>query len=134
MLFSQKIKQHPTHSGFTLLEVLVALFIVSMTLSSIMSISAGSKKLAFKAEQKIDRIVFLRASLNNAQLHKSNKYPKYPRKHADSLRLITQKPLKKLKRQTRPLQYQLEPYQVVERNGNSAVLTSLRWRRLKTAK
>jgi len=54
--------------GFTLLEVLVALTITSLVLGSLLTLSAGSKRLALGAEQSLHASAALRSAVFAAQL------------------------------------------------------------------
>ena len=54
--------------GFTLLEVLVALTITSLVLGALLTLSAGSKRLALTAERSLHDSMALRAAVLAAQL------------------------------------------------------------------
>lgn len=55
-------------SGFTILEVLVALTITALVLGSLFSLAVGSKQLAFRSDQSLHRAVQARAAVNFALL------------------------------------------------------------------
>ncbi len=98
------------HTGFSLLEVLVAMAIVGIALGTVFGLLAGSKRLAFKAADDIERTIFLRSALNAAQVLKEPDYPKLPERYKKNLELITDEPLEKPERQTSTMQLALEPY------------------------
>lgn len=60
----QPIRQH----GFTLLEVMIALTITGLVLGGLLSLSAGSKRLAVTAQETLHEAVQRRAALQYAQL------------------------------------------------------------------
>lgn len=57
-----------SQAGFTLLEVLVALIITSLVLGGLLTLSAGSKRLALTAERSLHDSMALRAAVLAAQL------------------------------------------------------------------
>ena len=125
---SQKIKQ----TGFTLLEVLVALSIVGIALGSLFGLLAGSKRLAFKAVDDIERTVFLRSAINAAQVLEEPEYPELPERYKNTLTLETDEVLEKPERQTRAMRLGLEPY-VLRDNENGIELRTVRLKKLETA-
>jgi prepilin-type N-terminal cleavage/methylation domain-containing protein len=56
-------------SGFTLLEVLVALTITALALGGLFGVIAGNKQLAWRAEAALVRAVQVRSMINLAQLN-----------------------------------------------------------------
>ena len=58
----------PGQRGFTLLEVMIALTITGLVLGSLMTLSAGSKRLAFTARDNLEGAVQRRAAIQYAQL------------------------------------------------------------------
>jgi len=97
-------------TGFSLLEVLVAMAIVGIVLGTVFGLLAGTKRLAFKAVDNIERTVFLRSALNAAQVLEEPDYPELPERYKKSLELSTDDVLEKPERQTRPMRLALEPY------------------------
>jgi general secretion pathway protein I len=119
-------------TGFTLLEVLVAMAIVGIALGSVFGLLAGTKRLAFKAVDNIERTVFLRSALNAAQVLEEPDYPELPERYKKSLELSTDEILEKPERQTRPMRLALEPY--TWRDDEKGIeLTSVRLIKLDTA-
>ena len=97
-------------AGFTLLEVIIAMAIVGMALGTVLSLLAGSKRLAFKATDDMERIIFLRSAINAAQVLEEPEYPELPSQYKENLTISVGEPLEKPEQQTRPMQLALEPY------------------------
>ena len=104
------IKINIQQQGFTLLEVIIAMAIVGMALGTILGLLAGSKRLAFKATDDIERTLFLRSAINAAQVLEEPEYPELPSQYKKNLAINTGEPLEKPEQQTRPIQLALEPY------------------------
>ncbi|MCK5719213.1 MAG: prepilin-type N-terminal cleavage/methylation domain-containing protein [Thiomargarita sp.] len=100
--------------GFTLLEVLVAMTIVSLVLGTAFALLASSKRLAFQALDDIEQTIFLRSALNAAQVLEEPEYPEFPERYAENLELDIEEPLEKPERQTRSTRLALEPYTLVD--------------------
>ncbi|MDM8564838.1 type II secretion system protein [Candidatus Halobeggiatoa sp. HSG11] len=98
------------NKGFTLLEVLIALTIVGMSLGTVYGLLAGSKRLAFKAADDIERTIFLRSALNAAQILEDPEYPELPSRYKKSLEIGSGDLLEKPEKQTKPMQLALESY------------------------
>ncbi len=120
------------NKGFTLLEVLAALFITAVALGSLMALSGGSKRLAFQAQTGLERVVYERAALNAAQAQRKPDYPEYPQEYAKDLKINHLSPLEAPPRQTTKILYVLEPYEIQGKNSQGSGLQGLRWRRLKS--
>jgi general secretion pathway protein I len=103
-------KNNTRQQGFTLLEVIIAMAIVGMALGTILGLLAGSKRLAFKATDDIERTLFLRSAINAAQVLKEPEYPELPGQYKKNLTISIGEPLEKPERQTQPMQLALEPY------------------------
>jgi len=125
---SKKIKQ----TGFTLLEVLVALTIVGIALGSVFGLLAGSKRLAFKAVDDIERTVFLRSAINAAQVLEEPEYPALPERYKKSLTLETDELLEKPERQTRAMRLGLELY-ILRDDEKGIEFRTVRLKKLDTA-
>ncbi|HIE01437.1 MAG TPA: type II secretion system protein [Thiotrichaceae bacterium] len=128
MRMSKKIKQ----TGFTLLEVLVALAIVGIALGSVFGLLAGSKRLAFKAVDDIERTLFLRSAINAAQVLEEPEYPELPERYKRSLTLQTDELLEKPERQTRAMRLGLEVY-ILRDDEKGIELRTVRLKKLDTA-
>ena len=81
-----------------------------MALGTILGLLAGSKRLAFKATDDIERTLFLRSAINAAQVLEEPEYPELPSQYKKNLAINTGEPLEKPEQQTRPIQLALEPY------------------------
>ncbi|NJO15879.1 MAG: type II secretion system protein [Thioploca sp.] len=105
------IKINTQQQGFTLLEVIIAMAIVGMALGTILGLLAGSKRLAFKATDDIERILFLRSAINAAQVLEEPEYPELPSQYKKNLAINTGEPLEAPEQQTEKLiPLALEPY------------------------
>ena len=62
------MKRFTTQSGFTLLEVIVALTITGFVLGSLFSLVGGSKQLSWRSEESLIRATRARAATNFALL------------------------------------------------------------------
>ena len=112
-------------SGFTLLEVIIAMAIVGMALGTVLSLLAGSKRLAFKATDDIERLIFLRSAINVAQVLEESEYPELPSQYKKNLTISIGEPLEKPERQTSTMQLALEPYTLRD-EAQGIELTTLR--------
>jgi len=123
--------------GFTILEVLLALAITALALGSIISLSAGRTRLAFKAAESLNEILFLRAALHVGLLQRKSDYPKYPIDYAEKITIDTGELIEKIPRQTQRIQWALETYQINEKQSNGKpeiLLDGIRWKKLETAR
>lgn len=98
------------NSGFTLLEIIVGITIVSIALGTTFSLLATSKRLAFNAAYKIEQALFFRAAINLSQIQEEPIYPTYPQEHAENLNIETEEILESPPRQTQKSQLGLQPY------------------------
>jgi len=114
--------------GFTLLEVIIAMTIMAMGVGSILSLMVSNKRLAFSASQKIEHALFLRASLNIAQIVKKPKYPEEPEEYVKDLDFDAEKALEKPDKQTQEIPLVLEPYTYQDTSRDIALQT-LRWQK-----
>jgi len=121
----------PNFTGFTLLEVVVALAIVGIALGSVFSLLAGSKRLAFKASDNVGQVIFLRGAINIAQVLEEPEYPEVPQHYKQELTLETKELLEPPKRQTQKIMLGLEPYTYTD-GKKGLQLESLRWKELAT--
>lgn len=117
--------------GFSLLEVIVAMAIVSLVLGTIFGLFAGSKRLAFKAADSIDNILFLRAAFNMGQLLEETDYPEYPESVAKELSLRADDLLEPPNYLKDKMQLGLEPYAWVNKTKETEWV-GIRWKKLET--
>jgi prepilin-type N-terminal cleavage/methylation domain-containing protein len=115
--------------GFTLLEVIIALTITGLALGTIFSLSAATKRLAFRAQDSVEQSIYLRAALNAAQAQRQSEYPDFPAhlNYVINSGDILEKPV----RQTAPITYALEAYHISDEDGRE-LFQSWRWLRLET--
>lgn len=118
-------------AGFTLLEVLIALVIVALTISSLMKVSAGSKRLAVRSLEHIQNNAYLRAAASAVQVQYKPDMPEYPKSARDKqqLQLENLSLLEKTSRQTQPMSIALESYQLKNKQG-MVILEGVRWLQL----
>jgi general secretion pathway protein I len=119
-------------TGFTLLEVILALVIVGLALGSVFGLLAGSKRLAFKAVDDIGQTLFLRSAINVAQVLEAPEYPEFPQQYKAMFSLQASEVLEKPAQQTRPTRLALEPY-TWSNTQKGTTFNSLRWKKLETA-
>lgn len=113
-----------TTAGFSLLEVLIAMAIVGMVLGSLFSLLAGTKRLAFKGVDGIERTVFLRSAINAAQLLEDPEYPELPERYSQNLEIETSdEEIEIPERQTKPMQLALEPVGIYDSETEKVLYT-----------
>lgn len=117
-------------SGFTLLEIIIAMSIIALALGTSFSLLANSKRLAFKATYRIEQVVFLRSAINISQLREEPEYPEYPDEHVRNLTLSSDEILEPPVRQTSKIQLGLEPY-MLEDKERGIKIPIMRLRKLK---
>jgi len=127
------MKNNLQPTGFSLLEVIVAMAIVGMVLGTVFGLLAGTKRLAFKAVDDIERTIFLRSAINAAQVLEEPEYPELPERYKDSLDLTTDELLEKPEQQTRPMRLALEPYTLRD-DEKGIEFTTVRLVKLDTAR
>ncbi len=115
-------------SGFTLLEVMVALTITSLVLGGLFSLAAGSKQLAVRTQSTLQETMAARAQINMALL--DNDYrdlepvidnDRYQREGVDILPDVL--------RRTAPMNDLLQSYQIVD-SETDEVIEGVRWVRM----
>lgn len=123
-------KPRSGQSGFTLLEVLIALAIVGMALGTVFALSAGSKRLAMAAAADTRSILVMRSAIHAAQVRREPDFLEYPDLVAD-LRFVAGAELEPPKRQTQKLLYVLERYEIQweDPSQTSEPVVGVRWKR-----
>ena len=115
-------------SGFTLLEVMVALTITSLVLGGLFSLAAGSKQLAVRTQSTLQETMAARAQINMALL--DNDYrdlepvidnDRYQRQGVDILPDVL--------RRTAPMNDLLQSYQIIDSETDD-VIEGVRWVRM----
>jgi len=118
-------------SGFTLLEVIVALTITAMVLGSLFSLAAGSKQLAFRSDQSLHRAIQARAVVNFALLE--DEYSEVEQAiDNDRFSIRAEQPLDPVSRKTEALAYKLQDYAVIDERNDERI-EGTRWLRLELA-
>ena len=107
--------------------------IVGMVLGTVFGLLAGSKRLAFKAVDDIERTIFLRSAINAAQVLEEPDYPEEPERYKNDLELSTEDLLEKPEKQTRPMRLGLQPYTLRD-DDKGIELTTVRLIKLDTAR
>ena len=115
-------------SGFTLLEVIVALAITGFVLGSLFSLVAGSKQLAWRSQDSLLRANGLRAVTNFALLQ--NRFHEVePILRNPHYRIVSGLELPTPERKTQPTIHTLQGFAVQHRETADTV-TGSRWIRL----
>ena len=118
-----KIKS--ANSGFTLLEVLIAVTLTAMVLGSLLALQSQSKRLAFKADAALQKIINQRAYFNAAWVDSRQGSFYLDKLQTDAMYETGNiKALKKPEAQSKPLKFHLESFDIVDKHGNP-VLSSV---------
>ena len=99
--------------GFTLLEVMVAMTITGLALGALLSVVAGSKRLAFSAQEALSHSIAVRSMINTAQLHDERGEVVVDLSNRD-LQLFDNQELPSPERKTQATPQTLRGYQVLE--------------------
>lgn len=114
-----------SQSGFTLLEVIVALAITGMVLGSLFSLVGGSKQLGWRSAESLLRATRLRATTNFALLE--NEYRNVELILEDeSLQIVPKDILEDPERKTQPSIFTLQAFEIVD-DDRDEVITGSRW-------
>ena len=112
-------------SGFTLLEVIVALAITGMVLGSLFSLVGGSKQLGWRSAESLLRATRLRATTNFALLE--NEYRNVELILEDeSLQIVPKDILEDPERKTQPSIFTLQGFEIVD-DDRDEVIAGSRW-------
>ena len=112
-------------SGFTLLEVIVALAITGMVLGSLFSLVGGSKQLGWRSAESLLRATRLRATTNFALLE--NEYRNVELILEDeSLQIVPKDFLEDPERKTQPSIFTLQTFEIVD-DDRDEIITGSRW-------
>ena len=118
---SYKSKQ----SGFTLLEVIVALTITGFVLGGLFSLVAGSKQLSWRTEESLVRAVNARAQINFALLENEFNEVEFIIEN-DRYEIRPRDILEEPERKTQPLQYTLQAFEIVD-DDREEIIVGTRW-------
>ena len=112
-------------SGFTLLEVIVAMAITGMVLGNLFSLVGGSKQLGWRSAESLLRATRLRATTNFALLE--NEYRNVELILEDeSLQIVPKDILEDPERKTQPSIFTLQAFEIVD-DDRDEVITGSRW-------
>lgn len=102
--------------GFTLLEVMVALTITGLALGGLFGVIAGSKRLAWRAEQSLVHSSQVRSLINFSQLVDEHGEV-FVSWENDDLELVTGGELEMPERKTQATNEELRSYEITDENG-----------------
>lgn len=119
-------------SGFTLLEVIVALAITGFLLGGLFSLLAGSKQLSWRSEASLIRAIDARAHINFALLENGFNEVE-PVVENDRYFVRPDVILEDPERKTQAMRYALETFEVL-RDDREEVITGTRWLQLEVAR
>jgi prepilin-type N-terminal cleavage/methylation domain-containing protein len=124
---SHKLNCPRTQQGFTLLEVMIALMITAMVMGSLFTLSAGSKQLAFRAQQSLQDSTAARAAVNEALL--DNEFRDLEPAMSETRYTIEgQDVLDDAERRTAPMNDLLQLYEI-RNNQTGETIEAVRWMR-----
>ena len=114
-----------SQSGFTLLEVIVALAITGFVLGGLFSLVGGSKQLGWRSAESLLRATRLRAATNFALLE--NEYRNVELiLEDDSFQIVPKDILEEPERKTQPSIFTLQAFEIVD-DERDEVITGSRW-------
>ncbi|PCJ27744.1 MAG: hypothetical protein COA96_02520 [SAR86 cluster bacterium] len=120
-------KNFSRQSGFTLLEVIVALTITGFVLGGMFSLVGGSKQLSWRSQESLVRVNRARAAANFALLE--NDYNEVELILQDTnYEIRALEILEEPERRTQASVYTLQAYEIVN-DDRDEVLTGSRWMR-----
>ena len=122
---SQLRYKSDSQSGFTLLEVIVALAITGFVLGGLFSLVGGSKQLGWRSAESLLRATRLRAATNFALLE--NEYRNVELiLEDDSFQIVPKDILEEPERKTQPSIFTLQAFEIVD-DDRDEVITGSRW-------
>lgn len=124
---SHKLSCQRAQHGFTLLEVMIALTITAMVMGGLFTLSAGSKQLAFRAQQSLLDSTAARAAVNEALL--DNEFRDLEPAMSDNRYTIEGLELvPDAERRTAPMNDLLQFYEI-RNNQTGETIEAVRWMR-----
>ena len=113
------------NSGFTLLEVIVALAITGFVLGGLFSLVSGSKQLTWRSEESLVRATQVRAATNFALLQ--NEFSEVEEiLENDTYRIEVGEELEIPERKTQPTVHQLQSFEIVNTDRDE-LISGTRW-------
>ncbi len=104
-------------SGFTLLEVMVAMTITGLALGSLFSVIAGNKRLAWRAQAALLHAIEVRSLVNFAQLNDAQGEV-FSESRKDKLQLVLEEKLEVPERKTQATRFDLRGYHIKDEHGD----------------
>lgn len=124
---SHKLNCPRAQHGFTLLEVMIALTITAMVMGGLFTLSAGSKQLAFRAQQSLQDSTAARAAVNEALL--DNEFRDLePAMDSDRYTIEGMDVLPDAERRTAPMSDLLQLYEIRDTQTGETI-EAVRWMR-----
>ncbi|MBL4821484.1 MAG: type II secretion system protein [Gammaproteobacteria bacterium] len=112
-------------SGFTLLEVIVALTITGFILGGLFTLVAGSKQLSWRSEESLIRAINARAQINFALLE--NEYSEVELiLENERYQTRAQDILEQPERKTQATVFTLQAYEIVDESRDQ-IISGARW-------
>ena len=111
--------------GFTLLEVMIALTITAMVMGGLFTLSAGSKQLAFRAQQSLQESTAARAMVNEALLDNEFR-DREPAMQSDRYTIEGMDVLPDAERRTAPMSDLLQLYEIRD-SQTGGTIEAVRW-------
>ena len=119
------MSKNRNQSGFTLLEVIVALAITGFILGGLFSLVGGSKQLSWQSEASLIRAAKIRAATNFALLE--NEYSDVELiLEDDAYQIRALEILEEPERKTQPSIHSLQEYEILNRDRDEFIVGS-RW-------
>ena len=114
-----------SQSGFTLLEVIVALAITGFVLGGLFSLVGGSKQLGWRSEESLLRATRLRAAINFALLENEYRNVELILEN-ESFQIVPKDILEDPERKTQPSIFTLQGFEIVD-DDRDEVIAGSRW-------
>lgn len=114
--------------GFTLLEVIVALTITAFVLGGLFSLAGGSKQLAWRSQDSLERTIAARAWINFAMLE--DEYQQLaPVLEGDMYESVAGDPIEDPERKTQATTFLLQDFEIIDPQRDH-IITGSRWQLL----
>ena len=115
--------------GFTLLEILIAMTLSSLVLGSLFVLQSNSSRLAFRADQKIDENISLRAALNTALLMTDKQNFIAETLNDGSYHIANISLLEQPETQSDMIKWRLEKFDIIDNQANT-LISSIRFKKI----